>query len=84
MYNFVMHGLFIKDDSFKKGSSITPFSPTQSHVLVINKLFKKRLCILRQHKTKFIWSVFRPKIYFEIYIFNESSSITINSFQFKK
>lgn len=38
VHNFVTHGLFMKDDSFKKGSSITPFSLTRS---VHKKLFKK-------------------------------------------
>lgn len=38
IFNFVTHGLFMKDDSFKEGVQLHPF---HAHVLSIKKKYKK-------------------------------------------
>lgn len=49
VYIFVTHGLFVKDDSLKKGAQLHPIHP---HVKSINNYFFKKTDFLsRQHKT---------------------------------
>lgn len=38
IFNFVTHGLFMKDDSFKEGAQLHPF---HAHVLSIKIIIKK-------------------------------------------